>query len=99
MYYTSDQSADYQYCASYDMDYSCRGSSASVDYSGCFSLSGEAIVLIDVDGDSYAVTGHRSSGTGTLEIRGANGTWTCNFTAGAGSCSSSAGGSFSFTKG
>jgi hypothetical protein len=97
MFYSSEQSADYNYCASYDMDYSCLGSSASLEYSGCFSLSGKAIMLIDVDGESYAVSGTRSGGTGTLEIRGANGAWTCTFSSGSGSCSSTSGASFSFT--
>jgi len=99
IFYSSDQSAAYNFCATYDMDYSCLGTTATLDYSMCFSLSGTAVMLIDVDGQSYAVSGTRSGGTGTLEIRGANGTWNCTFNSGSGSCSSSAGASFSFSKG
>ncbi|HEU4578396.1 MAG TPA: hypothetical protein VFS67_09085 [Polyangiaceae bacterium] len=97
-YYSSDQSAAYQYCASYDLDYSCEGTSASLEYQGCFG-AGKAVFLIDVDGDSYAVSGSRSGGSGTLEITGANGKWTCTFSSGSGSCSSTSGSSFSFSKG
>ena len=97
-FYSSDQSATYQYCASYDVDYSCEGTSASLEYQGCFG-AGKAVFLIDVDGQSYAVSGSRSGGSGSLEITGANGKWTCTFSSGSGSCSSTSGSSFQFTKG
>ena len=98
VYYSSAQSAEFTSCATYDMDSSCAGTSVSLKYSGCVSLNG-MVLLIDIDGDSYAVTGSRSNGTGTLEITGANGKWSCTFSSGSGSCTSSTGGSFQFTKG
>ena len=98
IYYASAQSSEFTFCANYDMDSSCAGTSVSLAYSGCLSASG-MVLLIDVDGDSYAVTGSRSNGTGSLEITGANGKWTCTFSSGSGSCSSSAGDKFDFTKG
>jgi len=94
---SSEQGATYNYCSSYDMNYDCAGSNASIQYSGCFSLTGKAVMLIDVDGQSFAVSGTRSGGNGTLEISGVNGKWSCSFTSGSGSCSSSDGASFSFT--
>jgi hypothetical protein len=98
IYYSSAQSSAFTYCANYDMDTTCAGTSLSIEYSGCLSASG-MVLLIDVDGASYAVTGSRSNGTGSLEITGANGKWSCTFSSGSGSCTSSAGGNFSFTKG
>lgn len=98
IYYSSAQSSDFTSCATYDMDSTCGGTSVSLQYSGCVSLNG-MVLLIDIDGDSYAVTGSRSNGTGTLEITGANGKWSCTFTSGSGSCTSSSGGKFDFTKG
>jgi len=97
MFTSNDQNATYNYCASYDMDYSCAGTDAAIEYSGCFGLSGKAVMLIDVDGQSFTVSGSRSGGSGTLEITGKNGKFSCSFTAGSGNCSSSTGDSFSFT--
>jgi hypothetical protein len=96
VYYSSAQSSSFTYCANYDMDSTCAGTSLSIEYSGCLSASG-MVLLIDVDGESYAVTGSRSNGSGTLEITGANGKWTCTFSSGSGSCSGP-GGNFSFSK-
>jgi hypothetical protein len=97
-FYSTEQSAEFNICASYDMDFDCRGVSASIEYSACIA-AGRAVLLIDVDGQSFAVTGTRSGGNGTLEIKGANGTWSCTFSSGSGSCSSSGGASFTFSKG
>lgn len=96
MYYSSDSSAEYTYCGSYDLSYSCEGVSADVAFNGCFGTTGEWVYVIEVDGESFAVSGNYADGNGTLEIRGENGTWTCTYTNDSGSCSGTGGESFTF---
>jgi hypothetical protein len=95
MYFSSEQGADYTYCASYDLDYTCEGTTASIQYEGCFGTSGEQIYVIEIDGETFSVTGNYNNGSGTLEIRGENGTWNCTYSGSTGSCTGSSG-SFSF---
>jgi hypothetical protein len=96
MYFSSgDGAAEYTYCASYDLDYSCEGDSATISFEGCFGTMGQLIYVIEVEGETYSVSGNYSGGSGMLEIRGANGTWNCTYSNGGGSCSGS-GGSFTF---
>jgi hypothetical protein len=96
MYFSSEGgTAQYSYCASYDLDYSCEGTSATLSFEGCFGTTGRLIYVIEVEGETYSVSGNYSEGSGMLEIRGANGTWNCTFSNGSGSCSGS-GGSFTF---
>lgn len=101
MYYNTESGSGaaggYAFCATFDMDYTCEGSSATLDYSGCYDLGGEAVLLIEVDGERFAVSASSSGSSGSLEIRGANGTWTCTYNDGGGSCTSSTGGNFTFT--
>jgi len=100
MYYNAEagsSTSEYAFCATFDMDYTCEGSSATLDYSGCYGIGGEAVFLIEVNGESFAVSSSRTGASGSLEIRGANGTWTCTYNDGSGSCTSSGGGSFTFT--
>lgn len=96
MYYSSEQGADYAYCASYDVSYSCDGIDADLQFNGCFSLDGDIIYVIEVDGETFAVSGNYYEGSGTLEIRGENGTWTCTYEDGSGSCSGEGDESFTF---
>src|SRR5688572_19732350 len=96
IFYSSEQGADFMYCSSYDISYSCEGVNADLQYSGCFGASGEWVYVIEVNGDTYAVSGNYSNGNGTLEITGENGTWTCTYTNDSGSCSGSGGESFTF---
>jgi hypothetical protein len=95
MYFSSEQGAEYSYCASYDLDYSCEGTTAAIDFEGCFGTTGELIYVIEVDGETYSVSGSYSGGSGTLEIHGANGTWNCTYSNGGGSCTGS-GSTFTF---
>jgi hypothetical protein len=94
-YYSSSQTASYSICGSYNLEYSCEGVEASLEYSGCLSSTGEWVYRVEVDGETYAVSGSYYDGTGTLEIEGANGSWTCTYNNGAGSCTGT-GGNFSF---
>jgi hypothetical protein len=94
-YYSSSQTASYSICGSYDLSSSCGGSEVSLEYSGCMSSDGEWVYSIEVDGETYAVSGSYFGGNGSLEIRGANGTWNCTYSNGTGSCTGS-GGNFSF---
>jgi hypothetical protein len=96
MYFSSrDGAAEYTYCASYDLDYSCEGTSATLAFDGCFGTTGELIYVIEVDGETYSVSGDYAAGSGMLEIRGVNGTWNCTYSNGGGRCSGS-GDSFTF---
>jgi hypothetical protein len=99
VYYSSASTAEFTYCGSYDIDATCGGTSSSVNFSGCLGSDLEWSYLITVDGETYSVSGTYSDGDGTLEIRGANGNWTCTYTDGSGSCTGTGGtsGSFSFS--
>jgi hypothetical protein len=95
LYYSSSQTATYTYCMAFDVSYDCAGESLSLDYQGCLSATGWVFV-VPVGGKTYAVSGTRAAGSGTLEIRGANGTWTCSYSSGTGHCSDGASGTFDF---
>lgn len=98
-YYASATNAAFTYCGSYDLDMTCDGASSSVNFSGCFGSDFKWSYLITVDGETYSVSGSYTDGDGTLDIRGANGTWTCVYTDGSGSCTGTGGtsGTFSFS--
>lgn len=93
----SGSAASYAFCATFDMQYTCEGSSASLDYSMCYGVGGEAVLLVEVNGESFAVSASTTGASGSLQIRGANGTWTCSYNDDGGSCTSTAGGNFTFT--
>jgi hypothetical protein len=95
IYFSTEQGAAYTYCGSYDLTYSCEGTTTALTYEGCVGSTGEEIYVIEVDGDTYAVSGTYSNGSGTLEISGENGTWTCTYSDGGGSCTGT-GGTFEF---
>lgn len=86
--------SEYMQCVEYAVTTTCGGSTANVDYEGCFSNTGEWTYVVRIEGESFAVSGNYSGGNGTLEIRGANGNYSCTYTNGAGSCTGD--GSFSF---
>lgn len=90
---------DWSSCVSYDLDISCKEAAASMRaaFSGCLGESGTFEYLVDYAGETYRVTGSYNNGNGTLNITGANGSWTCTYQNDAGSCESSAGDSFEFT--
>ena len=95
IFYSSDQNAPYMYCASYDMTYDCDGTSAALEFEGCISSDGEQVYVLEVNGNTYTVSGYYSEGSGSLEIRGANGSWTCTYSGSGGTCTGS-GGNFEF---
>ena len=93
-YYSTEQGADYSMCGSYDLSYSCEGTTANLAYEGCIGTMGQ-LYVIEVDGETYTVSGTYANGSGSLEIRGANGSWDCTYSNGGGSCTGT-GGSFDF---
>ncbi|HTV24023.1 MAG TPA: hypothetical protein VMG12_35270 [Polyangiaceae bacterium] len=95
IYFSTQQGAAYTYCGSYDLSYACEGTTTQLRYEGCLSAMGKQVYVIEVEGDSYAVSGTYSNGSGTLEITGENGTWTCTYSSGSGSCSGT-GATFTF---
>lgn len=94
--YDTSGSGTYSVCADYDISESCDGLSVDVEFSYCVNSSGEMVYAIEVAGDTFAVTGSMSNGTGTLTVTGENGTFTCTYTDYSGSCTDSSGGSFTF---
>ena len=93
---SSEASASYSYCYDASLSFTCDSESAHIDYSGCINASGQMVYVIEVDGETFAVSGYYAAGSGTLEITGANGTFTCTYSGGSGSCTGSGGESFSF---
>lgn len=88
---------EYAICMSYDVSMSCDdGDSARVAYSGCLGDDGGYVYLIEVNGDTYTVSGYYSDGSGELTIRGANGTFTCTYAEGSGTCVGDDGSEFDF---
>lgn len=75
-----------QTCFSMDVSAVCADESADVAMSMCVSAEGSVEYLVDVDGDTYRVSGSYMDGNGELVITGANGTFTCTYTDGEGSC-------------
>ncbi len=97
-YFSTQQGAsNYTYCGNYNVTVSCDGSdtTSSVQYEGCFGATGEWIYVVRVGGESFAVTGYYSNGSGELSVTGANGSYTCTYTDGSGSCTGTSG-SFEF---
>jgi hypothetical protein len=90
----SDSTQNYMQCVEYAVTSTCGGSAVNLDYEGCFSNTGVWTYVVRIEGESFAVSGNYSGGNGTLEIRGANGNYTCTYTNGSGSCTGD--GSFSF---
>ncbi|MDD9946042.1 MAG: hypothetical protein OXU20_33670 [Myxococcales bacterium] len=95
-YFSTEDTADYTYCASYDMNVTCGTDDAgSVNYEGCFDLTGGWVLVVRVNGQTFAVNGEYVDGNGTLDIKGTNGEFTCTYENGTGSCNGTAG-MFSF---
>lgn len=94
--YDTSGSAGYSTCADYDLSQTCEGVRVDMQFTYCMSAEGTLIYSIEVNGDSFAVSGYISNGSGTLTVTGANGSFTCEYTEYAGSCTSSSGDSFSF---
>lgn len=87
----------YSGCYSFDVSATCDAESVSAVGSYCVNgTTGTVEYLVDVNGETYTVSGYYADGTGELTIRGANGTYTCTYTDGAGSCVDEAGAEFSF---
>lgn len=97
MFVSSSADASYSICYSYDLSVDCEGEeNADMVFSGCMSADGGIVYSVEVDGDSYAVSGYYSDGNGELTIRGENGEYTCTYTDGAGSCVDESGEEFTF---
>lgn len=95
-YVSGDASGEViQVCVEASITGTCQGESAAAEYSGCIGANGEMVILVEVNGESFAVSGNYSNGNGTLEIKGDNGSFTCTYSGGTGSCTGS-GGDFSF---
>lgn len=95
VFYDASGSADYSICADYDLSYDCEGLNTDLAFSYCLSAEGLMTYVIEISGDTFAVTGSMSGGNGSLTISGENGTFTCDYTDYAGTCTGNSG-TFSF---
>lgn len=90
-------SGEFSECLSYDLTMACQDElSLSLSFSGCLNGSGQFTYLVEYEGETYAVSGSYSNGTGELTITGENGTYVCTYTNDTGTCSGDGGESFSF---
>lgn len=87
-------SGTYSACYEYDLSASCDGSNIDYDFSFCSGVNG-IVYSIEVNGDTFSVSGSTVNGTGTLTVTGENGTFTCEYTEYSGSCTGDSG-TFSF---
>jgi hypothetical protein len=96
LYYASTGSSSGSFCENFQVTGTCTGESVSENFSLCEDgTTGTVSYLVQVDGDSFAVSGDYSDGNGTLTITGVNGTFTCTYTNNTGSCTGTSG-SFTF---
>jgi hypothetical protein len=80
------------FCESFSVTGTCSAVPVSVDYAICEdTTTGMLNYLVEVQGESFAVSGNYNNGTGTLMIAGKNGTFTCRYTNDTGTCSGTAG--------
>jgi hypothetical protein len=96
LYYSGSGSTAGSFCESFHVTAVCSGQPVVENFSLCEDgTTGMINYLVEVDGDSFAVSGSYSNGTGTLMITGANGAFTCTYTNHTGSCTGT-NGSFTF---
>lgn len=91
MFVSTETTAEYSYCGGFDLTTTCGTDIGTVNYQGCYGQGAGGFrleYLVTVNDETYAVsaTGTYSDGNGELTIRGANGTFVCTYTDGAGSC-------------
>lgn len=87
--------ATYSTCVDYDISASCDGIDGTYSFQYCQGAAG-LVYAIEVNGDTFAVSGSMSNGTGSLSITSANGSFTCEYTDYTGTCTSDGGEMFSF---
>lgn len=97
-YYASSTNVeDANICIEANLSVACEGQNASAEYFICVNAgTGEMLVLVEVDGETFSVSGNYSNGNGQLDITGANGSFSCSYSGGSGSCTGDGGESFSF---
>ena len=98
VYYAGAGTAAGSFCESFHITGTCSAQPLSETYSICSDASGAVSYLVEVEGESFAVsaTGSTySNGNGMLTITGKNGTFTCTYTNDTGSCTGT-GGTFAF---
>ena len=86
-YYYSNAAApgEFTFCGNWDLSVQCGRSTASASYDGCVGPEGYWYV-VEVNGGTFAVNGSFDGVNGNWTVKTAEGTWTCEATAGAGSC-------------
>jgi hypothetical protein len=96
LYYAGAGTATSSFCESFHITGTCSALPVAENFSYCSDgTTGTISYLVEVGGESFAVSGNYSSGNGTLTITGKNGTFTCTYTNDTGSCTGT-GGTFAF---
>ena len=79
-------------CESVQLSGTCQTIPVSENFSFCEDgTTGKISYLVQVGGESFAVSGSYSAGNGMLTITGKNGTFTCTYTNDTGSCTGTSG--------
>jgi len=92
LYYAAAGTAAGSFCESFQITGTCSAVPVSENYSICSNgTTGTISYLVEVNGESFAVSGNYSSGNGTLTITGKNGMFTCTYTNDTGSCTGTSG--------
>lgn len=86
----SSQAGAGSVCESLQVSGTCSGAPIAENFSFC-SDGGVVNYLVEVDGQSFAVSGSYAAGNGTLTITGKNGMFTCTYTNDTGSCTGTTG--------
>jgi len=96
LYYAAAGTAAGSFCESVKLTGTCSAVPIAENFSLCEDgTTGMIGYLIEVDGETFSVSGSYSNGNGTLTITGKNGSFTCTYTNDTGSCTGT-GGTFSF---
>jgi len=92
IYYAAAGTAAGSFCESFQITGTCSAQPVTENYSICEDgTTGTLSYLVEVGGDTFAVSGSYSAGNGTLTITGKNGTFTCTYTNDTGSCTGTTG--------
>lgn len=92
----SEEAGSLSYCSAFNIDYDCGGENFSLNYASCVDEDFNITYAIEIEGETFAVSGSLFNGTGSLTITGVNGSWSCEYTEYSGSCASGDGETFEF---
>jgi len=97
LFYSAAGTTATAFCESFQLTGTCQSLPVNANYSICEDgTTGTINYLVQVGGQTFAVSGSYSAGYGTLTITDMNGTFTCSYSADHGSCSGGVGVTFTY---